>query len=97
MATGVISKVEAGAQGHVEVRRRYNREYMRRWRADPRHRESERASSERGQHARKLRHVVQGRRVCSFCHQRPPKEEVLRLFPVPTGYVEVRVPYCGDC
>lgn len=97
MAAGVISKVEAEVHGHVDARRRYNREYMRRWRTDPSHREDERERRERGQYSRKLQRVTQGRRLCGFCHQRPPKEEVLRLFSVPTGYVEVRVPYCGDC
>lgn len=96
MATRIVSRA-AAEPSCLEARRLYNREYMRRWRADPHHRELERASRERGQDSRKFRKAAQGRRLCGFCHQRPPKEEVLRLFPAPTGYVEVRVPYCGDC
>jgi hypothetical protein len=96
MVTGIVNKA-AAEPGYLEARRRYNREYMRRWRADPRHRNCERANRERWQHLRKFQDLVHGKRVCGFCHQRAPKEEVLRLFPVPKGYVEVRVPYCGQC
>jgi len=96
MATAVISRVTAVHYDDPKERRRYNREYMRRWRADPRHRERERANRERSQCSRKLR-GVRGGPVCGFCHQRRPKWKVLRLKPAATGYIKVLVPYCGQC
>jgi hypothetical protein len=37
------------------------------------------------------------RRLCSFCHQREPVATIRRLKPIPGGFVEVHVPYCGEC
>ncbi len=97
MATGVVGRVEATTDGRTEEHRRYNRAYMRRWRADPRHRDRERANRENCQYLRKLRDLAQGNPMCGFCHQRPPRSKVVRLSPVPRGYVKVLVPYCGQC
>jgi hypothetical protein len=90
-------------------RRRYNRLYMRSWRADPRHQAYERANRERWHYERKLRSAQRNRHayfddrgelVCGFCRKSPVVSRVPRLeirdF-APRGYVEVRVPYCGEC
>lgn len=93
----------------LEKRRRYNRLYMRGWRADPAHSARERANRERWHYERKLRtalHVsdsnADGRPVstCGFCRKNPPVTRVWRLEIrdlAPRGYVEIRVPYCGEC
>jgi hypothetical protein len=93
----------------LEKRRRYNRLYMRSWRADPRHRARERAHREQWHYERKLRDSLRpydpyaddrGVPVCGFCRKHPPVTKVLRLEirdQAPRGYVEIRVPYCGEC
>ncbi len=93
----------------LEKRRRYNRLYMRSWRADPRHQACERAHRERWHYERKLRDSLppcdpdaddHGESVCGFCRKSPPVTKVWRLEIrdlAPRGYVEVRVPYCGQC
>lgn len=96
MATAVISRASAVNYGDPKKRRRYNREYMRRWRADPRHRKRERANREHSQYLRKLRNAQLGP-LCGFCHQRRPKSKVLRLMPVERGFITVLMPYCGQC
>ena len=95
MATAVVS-VKAGNWDNA-ARRRYKRNYMRRWRADPRHYDRERASRERSYYNRKVRNRRRSRNVCGFCHQRPPKSKVLRLMPVEEGFIPIFVPYCGHC
>jgi hypothetical protein len=97
MATGEISRVETPDDRLAEEHRRYNREYMRRWRADPGHRERERASRDRCQYKRKLRKAARRGPACGFCHQRRPKWKVVRLRPIEQGFVRVVVPYCGQC
>ncbi len=96
MATGAINRVHAADDRLAEERRRYKREYMRRWRADPHHHERERANRERSQYSRKVRDV-RGGPLCGFCHQRRPKSKVVRLRPVERGFINVVVPYCGQC
>jgi hypothetical protein len=93
----------------AEKRRRYNRLYMRSWRADPRHQACEREHRERWHYERKLRNALRkhdpyaddrGEPVCGFCRKNPPVTRVWRLESrdlAPRGYVEVRVPYCGQC
>ena len=93
----------------LEKRRRYNRLYMRSWRADPRHRARERAHRQQWHYERKLRDSLRahhpyaddrGFPVCGFCRKHPPVTKVWRLEIrdlAPRGYVEVRVPYCGEC
>jgi hypothetical protein len=90
-------------------RRAYNREYMRAWRADPRHQARERATRERAYYERKLREALRERSpftndlglpVCGFCGKLPPIAEILRLRVCDharSGYVQVRIPYCGQC
>ena len=93
----------------VEKRRIYNRLYMRSWRADPRHRACEREHRQQWHYARKLRDALRvhhpyasdrGCPVCGFCRKNPPVTKVRHLEirdRAPGGYVEVRVPYCGEC
>ncbi len=91
----------ASCDQEIEEKRRRNREYMRRWRADPRNRDHERASRQRWHYERKLRAARRDERpVCGLCHKRRPVCQVQRLLLVedhPGGFVEVRVPYCGQC
>jgi hypothetical protein len=93
----------------IEKRRRYNRLYMRSWRADPRHQACERANRERWHYDRKIREALRAQLacadvhadpVCGFCRKSPPITKVWRLEIrdlAPRGFVEVRVPYCGEC
>jgi hypothetical protein len=93
----------------LEMKRRYNREYMRRWRADIRNHERERESRERAHVVRKLRAALEeylstrdarGARVCGICGRLPAKCSVIRLRAcpcMPGGFVKVRLPYCGQC
>ena len=101
---------EDGRQGaFLEKRRQYNRRYMRAWRADPLHQSREHENRERWNYERKLREAQSdripytnelGERVCGLCRQQPQVTEILRLQVcegAPRGYVEVRIPYCGEC
>ena len=93
----------------LEIKRRYNREYMRRWRADLRNYERERQRRERAHMDRKMRaafeedvlpRYVQGQRACGICGRLPAKGSVIRLRICPwvrSGFVRVRLPYCGQC
>jgi hypothetical protein len=92
-----------------EERRRYNREYMRRWRADPRHRLRELDSRVRAYQAQKEGRAVnhrrlyidgRGRAVCGFCWRRSPIRLVVRLRiseAARNEYVKVLIPCCGEC
>lgn len=92
---------EAWLRGQAELlesKREYNREYMRRWRSDPAHRERERVSRVEWNYARKLRRPeAPARPLCAFCHERAPVGQVARLVATPGGFRAVRVPYCGQC
>ena len=89
-----------------EDKRRYNREFMRRWRSDPFHRALERAKRRQRYHSRQKqsprRNIAknQNPNVCGFCWRRPAVSQIARLqmrdggLP---GYVQVRIPYCGEC
>ena len=92
-----------------EVKRRYNREYMRRWRTDSRNRLRNLEDRTRWYYERKLRDALrpEPERVllhhkpgCGFCHRRPAVCQIMRL-QVSEGllepFIEVRVPYCGVC
>jgi hypothetical protein len=93
----------------LEKRRKYNRLYMRSWRADPRHQACERENRERWHYERKVREALRAQLacagvhavpVCGFCRKNPPVTKVWRLEIqdlAPRGFVEVRVPYCGEC
>ncbi len=108
----VARNSSTGAALHEEslrAHRQYNRNYMRRWRADPSHRERENANRCRWACERKERVAQEpwppftnwrGEKVCGFCKKRPPKSEILRLKASPIvadQYVEVLIPYCGEC
>jgi hypothetical protein len=93
----------------IERRRRYNRRYMRGWRADPKHRLNERENRQRLHYERKVRGTEVsrapftndgGKPVCGLCRKNPAIEEVVRLQvskTTPCGFVELRIPYCGEC
>lgn len=97
------------SQALLAKRRRYNRVYMRLWRASPTHRAAELANRARYHYARKLRLALQmvgadpprnTRLLCGFCRRAPSIRTVWRLEvrdSAPGGYAEVRMPYCGDC
>jgi hypothetical protein len=91
------------------LKRRCKRDYMRRWRSDPRNVAQEAAARKRDYYERKCRRVLQamGARaaappapVCSFCGHRAPICEVERLAigtDAKGSFTPVRVPYCGHC
>jgi hypothetical protein len=92
----------------LRKKRQYAREYMRKWRSDPCHHELEHESRRRCYRERKLRAAdspsVAAKTnlppVCGICRRRPSITEVVRLRmreKAPDGYVEVRIPYCGQC
>jgi hypothetical protein len=93
----------------IKKKRRYNREYMRSWRAVPGHQARERENRERWHYERKLREALRAHHrcagdhrepLCGFCRKSPPITKVWRLEVrdlAPRGFVEVRVPYCGEC
>jgi hypothetical protein len=109
ISRGRHEQAERAQRALLEKRRRYNRLYMRHWRADPRHQAYERANRERWHYERKLRSAQRsdyrsadkcGVPVCGFCRKSPPVMRVMRLEIreyAPRGYVEVRIPYCGEC
>src|SRR5271156_5339433 len=90
----------------TEAGRRYNREYMRRWRADPRHRAREigtrlraylRQKARRATSERRLYVNRHGQAVCGFCWRRTPVRMAERLRiseAAKNGYVRVLVPCC---
>ena len=108
-----VSNSDAQARGEIATacvrRRTYNREYMRTWRSDPRHRQRERVTRQKAYYARKLRDAIEyemrvaastDNPVCGFCGKLPPVTEVIRLRireDTDGAYVPVRIPYCGQC
>jgi hypothetical protein len=98
-------------QDAVEDRRRYNREFMRRWRADPFHVAVERAQRrQRYLEVHKQRKIERSAsspqarerdgKLCGFCWKRRAVRKIARLQvceSAPDGYVKVRIPYCGQC
>jgi hypothetical protein len=87
----------------LEEKRRYKREFMRRWRSDPAHQERERARRQRDTFARKIRRANEidtSSPLCGFCHSRRSVTEVMRLKvsnETRSGFVSARLPYCGFC
>jgi len=108
-SSGTRAAREKIDEAFLAKRRRYNREYMRAWRANPAHRSNERKNRERWQYERKLRALRSpqepfasscGKPVCGFCRKNPPLGEIVRLQvseSAPRGYVALRIPYCGQC
>jgi hypothetical protein len=99
----------SGDAAFLEKRRQYNRRYMRARRANPDHRLNDHRNRQRWEYERKKRAVStekrthtngHGKSVCGLCGQRPSVVEVVRLKicdAARAGYVEVRMPYCGQC
>ncbi len=91
------------------ARSRYNREYMRHWRADPRNFERELHTRLRSQLTRRVRPMYgerrrylnrRGRPVCGFCWHRRPIKFQERLWiseKARNEYVKVLIPCCGEC
>ena len=95
----------------IEERRRYNRKFMRRWRADPFNHAVERKKRREWYYERqKQRPPGEGPRrncaaemkkgVCGLCWRRPAVTTIVRL-QIREGasgeYAQVRIPYCGEC
>lgn len=93
----------------LAIKRQYNREYMRRWRADIRNYEKERESRERAYLGRKQRKAYEEAppslnapdpHICGICRRLPATCSVVRLRTssnAASGFVEVQLPYCGQC
>jgi hypothetical protein len=93
----------------IEKRRSYNREYMRIWRAASGNRSQEAANRKRWYYERKVRDVLRDQAetrendvkpTCAFCGKDRPIGEIARLRisnESRSGYLEVRMPYCGRC
>lgn len=101
-------RMDRARRAPLEKRRRYNRLYMRAWRTHPANITAERQNRARWHYQRKLREALQRTEdsdkkvnpVCGFCRKQQPVTKVWRLEIrdlAPRGYVEVRVPYCGEC
>jgi hypothetical protein len=93
-----------------DARRLRNKSYMRRWRANAKRRNRERARrvvwySERKGLAASNRRSPEGTQdavvaVCMICRRRPSVREITRLRvceSAPSGFEEVLIPYCGEC
>ena len=108
---GVAANVEAEMRAASVARRRFrHREHMKEWRANPKHRETERKKRYREYVIKKQRSAerlrlrpytgVHGQPLCGFCGLGRPVEIVERLRISETGdeeYVRVLIPYCGHC
>ena len=106
---GDRAREDKGQKAFLGKRRQYNRRYMRAWRADPVHHAHERENRDRWNYERKLREArsdripytnERGECVCGLCRRQAPVTEIVRLQVcdfAPRGYVEVRIPYCGQC
>jgi|GEM_PF-3314302 len=94
----------------LQRRRARGRAYMRRWRADPEHRDIERERRDHDYVEKKLRSAerlrmrpytgVHGQPLCGFCGLGRPVEIVERLRISEHSeeeYIKVFVPYCGHC
>jgi len=92
-----------------EEHKAYNRAYMRRWRANPRRTAREQRHRRQAYRCRKVRMAgtkqgqyrnSQGELFCGFCRRRPSIMHVERLKTSAADrsrYVEIRMPYCGEC
>jgi hypothetical protein len=95
----------------IEERRRYNREFMRRWRADPFNQAMERKKRrdwyyerqkqrQPRERSKRCRALDQKKGVCGLCWRRPAVTTIVRL-QICEGasqqYAQVRIPYCGEC
>jgi hypothetical protein len=96
-----------------ERRRQYNRNYMRRWRANPQHAQREGENRRRAYWRIKLSGAdgadsVESRmsttqkpqrNLCGFCGHRPSVTRISRLqISTPSAaFVPIEIPYCGQC
>jgi hypothetical protein len=93
-----------------EERRARNREYMKKWRANPEHQKIERKRRDHDYIIREQRCAerlrlhpytgVRGQPQCGFCGLGRPVEIVERLRIAETAdgeYLRVLIPYCGHC
>ena len=99
------------SEAQTRRRRIRNRENMRRRRADPAFRAWEKRRRERKADgsghdesfeivAATVADVAEGRRRCSICGKRDAIEVITRLRPCAaarSGYVQMRIAYCGFC
>ena len=100
---------EHAREALAERKRCYNRRYMRRWRSDPAHEAREREKRRQWYYERKAREARgelppftndHGQPVCGFCWKSPPVTQISRLRvceDASGGYVQLRIPYCGQC
>jgi hypothetical protein len=94
----VPTRSASGFDVLLEQQRLSKRDYMRRWRAAPKNRKREEQTRHRAWLKRKLNgDRKRSPRVCAFCNHRMSVTIVPRLKPLPNGFVEVRLPYCGEC
>jgi hypothetical protein len=82
-----------------EERRRQNRAYMRRWRANAQHRRLELSQQQRWrlEQKLKLRMAPRAAKLCSYCHSRKAVTQMVRLRSAATGFEKVKIRYCGVC
>jgi hypothetical protein len=90
-------------------RRIYNRRYMRKWRSRPGNLEGQRRKKRNDD--REINEATPRKNpaalvekpraaLCAICHSRKAVEQISRLVAsevAASGYVEVRIPYCGKC
>jgi hypothetical protein len=93
----------------AELKRRYKRDYMRRWRSDPRNAAQEAEARRQGYYDRKCRRALAqeaeetrsaAEPACGICGRKPPVCEIERLVILADkngSFVPVRIPYCGIC
>jgi len=88
---------EHRGEGRQERLRR-GREYVKRWRANPKNRARLRASVER-QVARRKQVPLRGAaaKVCAFCRRRRAVKQIERLITTRDGFQAVMLPSCADC
>lgn len=109
--TGVQRRVQAESESEAQRRRIRNRGYMRQLRANPAYRafEKRRRSQRLAGDAQKefFDGTSSGReagpeihRVCAICRKRDAVEIITRLRPsaeTKSGFVQMRIAYCGFC
>jgi hypothetical protein len=93
------SETSEQAAAFQEERKRQNRAYMRRWRANARHRRLELSQQQRWrlEQKLKLRMAVRREKLCDYCHNRKAVTEMVRLRPAAIGFEKVKIGYCGVC
>ena len=108
-ARGILSQGDrrraASAVARQEHRRerrperlREGREYMKRWRANPKNRARLRAATERQVARRKQAPSRDGdAKVCAFCRRRRSVKQIERLITTRDGFQAVMLPSCADC